>query len=78
MSRIEEELKNMQHQQHEQVTTWLSKCETFDRWIDSELKDLDSFLQFGDEEPSLEKVLSEEQGIRVSIYSCMFALTKRH
>ncbi|XP_065057845.1 utrophin-like isoform X2 [Rhopilema esculentum] len=61
---IEEELKNMQQQQHEQVTTWLSKCETFDLWIDSELKDLDSYLQFGDEEPPLEKVLSEEQGIR--------------
>ena len=55
----------MQQQQLDQVTNWISKCETFDRWIDGESEQLKELLTFSEEDASLDKVLEEEQAIRV-------------
>lgn len=56
----------MQQQQLDQVTNWVSKCDTFDVWIDSESNQLEKRLSFPEEEATLDKVLEEEQAIRVS------------
>ena len=57
----------MQQLQADQVAKWINKCETLDRWIDSETKELESLLTFPEEEATLDKVIEEEQGIRVRL-----------
>ena len=55
----------MQQKLADQVTEWISNCETFDRWIDSESNRLEDLLKLPTEEVTLDKVLVEEQAIRV-------------
>ena len=57
----------MQQQQADQVSKWINKCETFDRWIDSETKELETLLTFPDDEAILDKVIEEELAIRVRL-----------
>ena len=55
----------MQQQQIDQVNNWISKCETFDRWIDGESAQLKALLTSTDSAETLDKVLEEDQAIRV-------------
>ena len=49
---------------------WISKCETFDGWIDSQRKQLEELLTL-DEETTLDKVLEEELAIKVRGDHCV-------
>ena len=75
--RIQDELCIMQQSLADQVADWISKCETFDRWIDGEMNQLDELLKFSDEEATLDKVLEEEQAIKVTLLLTVLLLKEK-
>ena len=66
----------MQQSLADQVADWISKSETFDRWIDGELNQLEELLKFSNEEATLDRVLEEEQAIKAGLLLIIFSWLK--